>query len=60
LGEKNRFIESFSTLLARRVQKGIFAIIHGWVYHDLVQPCNPEGVLRRDLRRFAAEFERVV
>jgi ubiquinone biosynthesis protein len=42
-------------------EKGIFAIIRSLMYLDgMVLRCNPEAVLLRDMRRFIAEFDRLV
>ena len=42
-------------------EKGLFAIIRSLMYLDgMVLRCKPEAVLLRDMRRFIAEFERLV
>jgi ubiquinone biosynthesis protein len=42
-------------------ERGIFAIIRSLMYLDgMVLRCKPEAVLLRDMRRFIAEFERLV
>ena len=42
-------------------EKGIFAIIRSLMYLDgMVLRCKPDAVLLRDMRRFIAEFERLL